>query len=158
MRFGYTVATLAPARSSSDSISASSGHRSLEPARAEAERQELADDGAALAHEVEAGDAAVDDAVLDVLGDVGRAHEQHLDRRVPARERQRAVAGLLRPEPGVLEEPVRRLPEAALGRKRDPQDAARSSASRYPPSPCRSQCATRVTVVVDAPVRSAISR
>src|SRR5262249_16642724 len=36
--------------------------------------------------------------------------------------------------------------------------ARRSSASRYPPSPWRSQCATRVTVVVDAPVRLLTSR
>ena len=47
-------------------------------------------------------DAAVDDAVLDVLGDVRGAHEQHLDRRVAARERERALARLLLAEAGVL--------------------------------------------------------
>ena len=64
--------------------------------------------GAALAHEIDAGDAAVDDAVLDVLGHVGGADEQHLDRRVAARERERALAGLLGAEPRVLEQVERR--------------------------------------------------
>ncbi len=77
---------------------------------------------AALADDVEAGDAAVDDTVLDVLGDVVRAHEQSFDRRVPARERERAVAGRLRPEPRVLEQRHRRLAEPALRWDRDPQD------------------------------------
>ena len=76
------------------------------------------------------GDAAVDDAVLDVLGHVGRADEQHLDRRVAARERERPVAGLLRAEPGVLEQVDGRLAQPALGRDGDPQEAERSSASR----------------------------
>ena len=86
-------------------------------------------------HEVGAGDAAVDDAVLDVLGDVRGAHEQHLDRRVPARERERPLAGLLGAEAGVLEQRDGRLAQPALRRDRDPQArreglAPRSSASR----------------------------
>ena len=72
------------------------GHGGLEPAGAEAELEQLLDARAALADEVLAGDAAVDDAVLHVLRDVGRADEQHVDRRVPAREGERALAGLLR--------------------------------------------------------------
>ena len=132
------------------------GNRRLEAARAEAEWKHLAHVGAALAHEVDAGDPAIDDTVLHVLGHVGGAHEQHLDGRVAARERERAIAGLLGAEARILQEVERRLSEASLDRDRDPQD--RSSAVRYPPSPWRSQCATRVTVVVDAPVRSAISR
>ena len=94
--------------------------------------EQLVDVGAALADDVEAGDAAVDDAVLHVLGDVVRAHEQPFDRRVAARERERTVAGRLRPEPRVLEQRDRRLAQPALGGDRDPQDRAarRSSASR----------------------------
>ena len=86
--------------------------------------------GAALAHEVDAGDAAVDDAVLHVLGHVGGAHEQDLDRRVAARERERALAGLLGAEAGVLEQVERRFAQPALDRDGDPQEAERSSASR----------------------------
>ena len=72
------------------------GHRRFEAAPAEAEPQEFGHVRAALAHEVGAGDPAVDDAVLHVLGDVRGAHEQHVDRRVAARERERALARLLR--------------------------------------------------------------
>ena len=138
------------------------GHGGLERAASEAEPEELRDPGAALGDEVGAGDPAVDDAVLDVLGDVGGPHEQHLDGRIPAGERERALAGLLGAEPGVLEQADRRLAQAPLGRDGDLQEvgerrARRSSAVRYPPSPRRSQCATRVTVVVEAPVRLAIS-
>ena len=136
-------------------------HRGLERARAEAEPRELADVGAALPHDVEAGDAAVDDAVLHVLGDVVGAHEQRLDRRVAAREGERAVARRLGPEPGVVEELDRRLAEPALRRDRDSQELVRRrrrSASAYPPSPLRSHCATRVTVVVEACARRATSR
>ena len=111
------------------------GHGDLEPARAEAELEQLLDARAALAHEVLAGDAAVDDAVLHVLRDVGGAHEQHVDRRVPAGEGKRALAGLLGAEPGVLEQRHGRLAQAALDRDGDRQavDVAafsRSSASR----------------------------
>ena len=109
------------------------GHGRLEAARAEAELQHLADPGAALADEVDAGDAAVDDAVLHVLGDVGGADEQHLDRRVAARERERALARLLGAEPGVLEQLERRLAQPALDRHGDFQELRtpllRSSAS-----------------------------
>jgi hypothetical protein len=119
-------------------------------------------------HEVEARDPAVDDAVLNVLGHVGGADEEHVDRRVAAREGECAVARLLRAEAGVLEQLDRRLPEPTRRRDRDLQAVgcatrrrgfarSRSSASRYPSSPWRSQCATRVTVAVDAPVRFATS-
>ena len=67
------------------------------------------------------GDAAVDDAVLDVLGDVGGADEQYFHRRVPAGERERALARLLRAEARVLEQGDGRLAEAPLGRDRDLQ-------------------------------------
>ena len=111
------------------------GHRGLEPARAEAELEQLLDARAALAHEVLPGDAAVDDAVLHVLRHVGGAHEQHVDRRVAARERERALAGLLGPEAGVLEQGDRRLAQPPLDRDGDRQavDVAafcRSSARR----------------------------
>ena len=89
------------------------GHRGLEPARAEPELEQLLDAGAALADEVLPGDPAVDDAVLHVLGHVGRADEQHVDRRVPAREGERALAGLLGAEARVLEQRDRRARAAA---------------------------------------------
>jgi hypothetical protein len=88
------------------------------------------DGGAALTNEIDAGDAAIDDAILDVLGYVGGSDEQHLDRRVATRKGERTVPRLLRTEPGVLEEPKRRFAQSTLGRDRDPQEAARSSASR----------------------------
>ena len=109
-------------------------HGGVEPAGAEAERQQLLDSGAALAHEVLTGDAAVDDAVLHVLRDVGGAHEQHVDRRVAARECERALAGLLGLEAGVDEQPHRRLAQPSLDRDGDRQAVAvrftLSSASR----------------------------
>ena len=105
-------------------------HSRLEPAAAEAERQQLGDRRAPLAHEIDAGDAAVDDTVLHVLRHVGSAHEQHLDGGVAAREREGTFAGLLRAEPGVLEQLERRLAQPALDRDGDPQEAVRSSASR----------------------------
>ena len=68
-------------------------------------------------------------------GHVGRAHEQHVDRRVAAGEGERPLAGLLGPEPRVLEQRHGRLAQAPLDRDGDRQavDAAsfvRSSASR----------------------------
>ena len=48
----------------------------FERAGAEPETEELGHRGAALLDEVGAGDPAVDDAVLHVLGHVGGAHEQ----------------------------------------------------------------------------------
>ena len=86
--------------------------------------------GTALADEIEAGDATVDDAVLDVLGHVGGPDEEHLDRRVAARERERPLAGLLGAEPRVGEQVERGLAQAALDRDGDPQEAERSSACR----------------------------
>ena len=111
-------------------------HGSLECAAAEAEREQLLDLGPALLHEVEAGDATVDDAVLHVLRDIRCAHEQNVDRRVPAREGEGAVAGSLGPEARILEEGDRRLAQSPGGRDRNPQPALasfflrRSSASR----------------------------
>jgi len=96
-------------------------HRGFERARAEAELQQFDDVGAALAHDVEAGNAAVDNAVLHVLGDVVRAHEQCLDRRVAARERERAVARRLGAEPGVVQQLDGGLAQAALRGDCDPQ-------------------------------------
>ena len=113
-------------------IGDSSGTAASRRARAEAEPEQLADLGAALAHEVGAGDAAVDDAVLDVLGDVGGTHEQHLDRRVPARERERPLAGLLGAEAGVVEQ--RRRPARAAG----PWPGSRSSGALRERRRCRS--------------------
>ena len=43
---------------------------------------------------------------------------------------ERAVAGLLGPEPGVLEQVERRVAQPALRRDGDPQEAERSSAVR----------------------------
>ena len=75
-------------------------------------------------------DAVREWAVEHVLRHVRGAHEQHLDRRVAARERERAVAGLLGAEPGVLEQVERRVAQPALRRDGDPQEAERSSAVR----------------------------
>ena len=106
-------------------------HRDFERACAEAESLQLRDVRPALAHDVEPGDAAVDDAVLHVLGNVVRAHEQRLDGGVAARERERAVTGRLRPETCVVEERDRRIAQTALRRYGDPQDLRRRcSASR----------------------------
>ena len=105
------------------------GHRGLEPAGAEPELQQLEDVRTALAHEVDPRDPAVDDAVLNVFRHVGGANEQHLDRRVAAREGQRAVARLLGPEAGVFEQVHGRVAQPALGRNGNPQEAERSSAS-----------------------------
>ena len=96
-------------------------HGGLERARAEAEPQQLLDLDAALLDEVEPGDAAVDGAVLDVLRDVGRADEEHVDRRVPARERERALARLLGPEAGVVEQRDGGLAQPPLDGDGDPQ-------------------------------------
>src|SRR5262249_43410169 len=118
-----------------------------------------------LANQIRAGDAAVDHAVLHVLGNVCRANEEHIDGRIPTRERERALTGLLRAEAGVLEQRDARLAQPSLRRHGDRQTVVfgrrrlrRSSTSLYPPSPCRSQNATRVTVVVDACVRLLTSR
>ncbi len=87
-------------------------------------------------HEVEAGDAAVDDAVLDVLRHVGRPHEQDVDGCIPAGEGERPVAGPLGPEARILEQGDRRLAETSLRGDRDLQALRaslrfrRSSASR----------------------------
>ena len=141
------------------------GNRRLERARAEAEPEEHVDAHAALLDEVGAGHAAVDDLVLDVLGDVGGADEHDVDRRVAAGKRQCTLTGLLGAETRRVEKRDGGLAESALRRDGDGQPARRgvlrarrSSTSRYPSAPCRSHCATRVTVVVEAPVCAATSR
>jgi len=96
-------------------------HCSLEPATAEAELQELGHVCAALPDEVGAGDTAVHDAVLNVLGHVGRAHEQHVDRSIAAGERERTLARFLRPEPRGAEKGDRRLAQSAFRRDGDRQ-------------------------------------
>ena len=111
------------------------GHGGLERACAEAQLEQDLDLGAALAHEVDPGDAAVDDSVLDVLGHVGRAHEEHVDRCVAAGEGQRPLARLLRAEPCISEQCDTGLAQPALGRNGDAQAVAgglvrRSRASR----------------------------
>ncbi len=110
-------------------------HGRLQRARAEAEPEQLRDPRPALEHEVGAGDAARDGAVLHVLGDVRGSHEQHLDGRIATRERERALPGLLGAEPGRLEQRDGRLAQATLRRDRNSQRVrerrrARSSASR----------------------------
>ena len=109
------------------------GHGGLEPARAEAEPQQLAHVAPRSRTRSMPGDAAVDDAVLDVLGNVGGTDEQHVDRRVAARERERPLARLLRAEAGILEQRERRLAQPSLDRDGDRQATSplrRSSASR----------------------------
>ncbi len=95
----------------------------LERAGAEAEGEQLLDVRAALADEVGTGDAAVDDAVLDVLGHIGRPDEQDVHGCVAAGERERALARLFRSESGVLEQRDSGLAEPALRRDRDRQAA-----------------------------------
>ena len=80
------------------------GHGRLERAGAEPQPQKLLDVSLSLAHEVGSGDAAVDDAVLHVLGDVCCTHQQDVHGRIPAWEGERSLARLLGPEPGVLEQ------------------------------------------------------
>src|SRR5262245_65069334 len=92
----------------------------------------------ALPHEIDACDAAVDDAVLHVLGHVGCAHEQHFDRGVAARKRKRAVSRLLRAQSCILEEMKRRLAEAALGRDGD-TELAGGALGAVPQAPARSR-------------------
>ena len=88
-----------------------------------------------------------------LYGDAPRGAVDEMRRR-----NAETIAGLLRAEAGVLEQRDARLAQPALGRDRDPQAVLparrfrRSSTVRYPPSPYFSQCATRVTVAVEAPV------
>jgi len=135
----------------------------LERAGAEAQCKELFDLSPALADEIGARDPAVDHAVLHVLGNVRSPDEQDVDRRITARKGERALSGLLGAEARVREEGDRRLAQPALRRDSDLQAVRpdvrfrRSSTNRYPSAPRLSHCATRVTVVVDAPVRAATS-
>ena len=75
-------------------------------------------------HEILTGDAAVDDAVLYVLGDVGGADEEHVDRRIPARERECALARLLGLESRVDEQAHRRIAQPPLDGDGDRQAVA----------------------------------
>ena len=54
----------------------------------------MIDVGLCLGDEVRAGDAEIDDTVLDVLGHVVRTHEQEIDGRVGAGDEQRALGRL----------------------------------------------------------------
>ena len=126
-----------------------------------------------LHDEIRAGDPEVDDAVLDVLGDVARADEQQVDRRVRARDDERPLRHL-EGQPGIGAQSERGLASrpfdgtASVSRPSSPtrlRDAPSprrlsldpSSAVAYPPVPCRSHCATRVTVAVEVGTRPAIS-
>ena len=93
-------------------------HRGVEAAAAEPELGERDHVGISLDDEVRARDPEVDDAVLGVLGDVARPDEEQVDRRVRARDDERALGHLER-EPRVGAEPKRRLGEPALGRDRE---------------------------------------
>ena len=113
------------------------GNRCFERARAESQAQERVDADAALLHEIHARHTAVHDAVLHVLGNVGRADEHDVDRRVAAWERERTLTRLLGPEPGIVQQLDRGLAKASLGRDGDGQPARcgvlrarRSSTSR----------------------------
>ena len=109
-------------------------HRDVDAARAEPQLEQLLDARPALAHQILAGDAAIDDAVLHVLGDVGGAHEEYVDGRVAAREGERALARLLGTETRVFEQRNRGLTQSPLDGDGDPQAAVarfrRSSAKR----------------------------
>ena len=89
--------------------------RSLQRAAREPELGERDDVGIRLDDEVRPRHAEVDDAVLDVLGNVARAHEQEVDGSVGARHHERAL-GRLEREPGIGAQPQRRLGHPALGR------------------------------------------
>src|SRR3990170_2223111 len=105
-------------------------HGRLERAAPEPQAQELGDSGAALRDEVGARDPAVHHAVLDVLWDVLVANEEHLDRRVPAREGECALPGLLGAETGVVEQRDGRLAQPPLGRDGDLQALDERARSR----------------------------
>ena len=109
---GYAVAMRRPARSAIACCGAATGNRGLERAPREAEVGEPHDVGLRLGDEVRAGDPEVDDPVLDVLGDVVRADEQKVDRRVPAGHVQRPLAR--------LEAEARRGEELERGRRHPP--------------------------------------
>ena len=136
-----------------------------EPAAPEAELEQRLDVGAGLDDLVLAGDAEIDVAGGRPHRDVVRAREQEVEVEIVGVGVQRA-ARRLELDAGVGQQPRGGLGEPALGGQREPEQAAarhlrrrasRSSTSRYPPSPWRSQWATRVTVVVEPPTRSATS-
>ena len=85
----------------------------VERAPRESELGQRLDVRLGLGDEVRAGDPEVDDAVLRVLGDVARADEQQVDRRVRARHDERALGHLER-EARVRAEAKRGLGHAAL--------------------------------------------
>ena len=92
--------------------------RDRECASPEPELGEHRDGRLRLGDEVRSGDPEIDHAVLDVLGNVVGAHEQQVDRRVRAGNDQRSL-GRFERQPGVGEQPKRRLRQAALRRDRD---------------------------------------
>ena len=91
------------------------GHCCLQGASREAELRQRDDIRVGLDDEVRSRDAQVHDTVLDVLGDVARAHEQEVDRRIRAGHDEGSF-GRLEGEPGVGAEAERRLGHPALGR------------------------------------------
>ena len=133
---GKTVATREPAQVGELGRVVLLGHRGLERARAEAEPQQLVDVDAPRSRTRSAPVIPQSTTPsLDVLGHVGGADEQHVDRRVPARERERALARLLRAEARVREQLHRRLAQPPLRRDGDRQPVgaglpSRSSTSR----------------------------
>ena len=137
-------------------------HRNREAAAAEPERQQLVELDARLDDHVAPRDAELDGAIGRPARDVVGTREEQLEIEIEAVHVQRAAVGR-EPDPGVVQQLLGLLREPALRGKREADEAAarhdsprvRSSTSRYPPSPRRSHCATRVTVVVDPPTRSA---
>jgi hypothetical protein len=95
-------------------------HCRFERAAGEPELGQLGDVRAGLGDEVCAGDPDVDDAVLDVLGDVVRPDEQEVDRRVPARHVQCTLPEL-ELKTGGVEQVERGLCHASLRRHGDEQ-------------------------------------
>lgn len=71
--------------------------------------------------QVEPGDAAVDDTVLDVLGDVGSTDKQDVDGSAAAMDGKYLSARLLGSETGILEQCPRGFAEPPLGGDGDGQ-------------------------------------
>ena len=90
-------------------------NRGLQRAAREPELGESDDVGIRLDDEVSPRHTEVNDTVLDVLGNVARAHEQKVDRRIGAWNHEGALGGLER-EPCVGAQPQGRLGHPALGR------------------------------------------
>ncbi len=115
------------------------GHGHRERATAEAELEELLDAGLGLDHEVRPRDPEVDDAVLDVLGDVVGPDEQQIDRSVRAGHDERPLRRLER-EPRIGAQAQRGFGHAALRRHCDGEPAVLTDSREpraHPPCPAR---------------------